>query len=72
LVKDVGPGSQAGFAVYADLPILRKEELPSINSPVLCVAGRTALDEAAAIMFAQLCNVHGLRMRVERTGIVVH
>jgi predicted PurR-regulated permease PerM len=54
--------------VYADLPILRKEELPvewQSDSPVLCVAGRTALDEAAAIMFAQLCNVHGLRTRVE-------
>jgi hypothetical protein len=54
--------------VYADLPILRKEELPvewQGDSPVLCVAGRTALDEAAAIMFAQLCNVHGLRTRVE-------
>jgi predicted PurR-regulated permease PerM len=54
--------------VYADLPILREEELPiewQGNSPVLCIAGRTALDEAAAIMFAQLCNAHGLRTRVE-------
>jgi hypothetical protein len=32
---------------------------------VLCIAGRTALDEAAGIMFAQLCNVHGLQTRVE-------
>lgn len=58
----------AAEPVSADLPILRKEELPvewQGDSPVLCVAGRTALDEAAAIMFAQLCNVHGLRARVE-------
>jgi predicted PurR-regulated permease PerM len=53
---------------YADLPILQKDELPiewKGDSPVLCVGGRTALDEAAAIMFAQLCNAHGLRARVE-------
>jgi hypothetical protein len=54
--------------IYADLPILRKDELPiewNGDNPVLCIAGRTALDEAAAIMFAQLCNAHGLRTRVE-------
>jgi predicted PurR-regulated permease PerM len=53
---------------YADLPILQRDELPiewKGDSPVLCVGGRTALDEAAAIMFAQLCNAHGLRARVE-------
>jgi predicted PurR-regulated permease PerM len=33
--------------------------------PVLCIAGRTPLDEAAALMLAQLCNVHGLAARVE-------
>src|SRR5580700_9258393 len=44
----------AAEPVSADLPILRKEELPvewQGDSPVLCVAGRTALDEAAAIIF---------------------
>jgi AI-2E family transporter len=58
----------AAEPIYADLPILRKEELPiewQGDSPVLCIAGRTALDEAAAIIFAQLCSVHGLRTRVE-------
>jgi predicted PurR-regulated permease PerM len=53
---------------YADLPILQRDELPidwKGDSPVLCVGGRTALDEAAAIMFAHLCNAHGLRARVE-------
>jgi predicted PurR-regulated permease PerM len=54
--------------IHADLPILQIDELPIEwrgDNPVLCIAGRTALDEAAAIMFAQLCNVHGLRARVE-------
>jgi predicted PurR-regulated permease PerM len=58
----------AAEPAYADLPILQTEELPIEwrgDSPVLCIAGRTALDEAAAIIFAQLCNVHGLRSRVE-------
>jgi hypothetical protein len=39
--------------------------LPFGGKIVLCIAGRTALDEAAAIIFAQLCNVHGLRTRAE-------
>jgi predicted PurR-regulated permease PerM len=54
--------------IHADLPILQKDKLPvdwKGDSPILCIGGRTALDEAAAIMFAQLCNVHGLRARVE-------
>ena len=57
--------------VYAQLPILQRDELPvewKGDTPVLCIAGRTALDEAAAIMFSQLCNVHGLRTRVEGPG----
>src|ERR1700742_3081783 len=58
----------AAEPIYVDLPILQKDELTGEwkgDSPVLCVGGRTALDEAAAIMFAQLCNAHGLRARVE-------
>ena len=54
--------------VYADLPVLQKVKLAPEwqgEHPVLCIAGRTPLDEAAAIMFAQLCNAHGLAARVE-------
>lgn len=58
----------AAEPIYPDLPTLKNDEL-SVEwqgaYPVLCIAGRTALDEAAGIMFAQLCNVHGLRTRVE-------
>jgi hypothetical protein len=32
---------------------------------VLCLAGRTPLDQAAAVLFAQLSNAHGLAARVE-------
>lgn len=51
-----------------DLPVLGKEALPSqwqAEHPVLCIAGRSLLDEAAAIMLAQLSTAHGLAARVE-------
>jgi predicted PurR-regulated permease PerM len=53
---------------YADLPILQaanvKPEWTSEN-PILCIAGRTPLDEAVAVMMSHLCKVHGLSARVE-------
>src|SRR6202140_3430079 len=55
-------------APYEDLPILSKGELPpewQSEYPVLCVAGRSLIDEAAAIMLAQLSTAHGLAARVE-------
>jgi predicted PurR-regulated permease PerM len=51
-----------------DVPVLRKEDLPPEwqgEHPVLCVAGRTLIDEAAAIMLGQLSTAHGLPARVE-------
>jgi hypothetical protein len=55
-------------APYENLPILVKEELPAEwrgEHPILCVAGRSLLDEAAAIMLGQLSTAHGLAARVE-------
>jgi predicted PurR-regulated permease PerM len=55
-------------APYESLRILRKEDLPAEwqgEHPVLCVAGRNPIDEAAAIMLAQLTGAHGLSARVE-------
>jgi len=60
--------SVAEDAPYEDLPVLSKGELPSewqSEYPVLCVAGRSFLDEAAAIMLGQLSTAHGLAARVE-------
>jgi predicted PurR-regulated permease PerM len=60
--------SVAEDAPYEDLPILSKGELPpewQSEYPVLCVAGRSLLDEAAAIMLSQLSTAHGLAARVE-------
>ena len=55
-------------AAYEDLPVLNKDELPAEwrgQHPVLCVAGRSLIDEAAAIMLGQLSTARGLAARVE-------
>jgi hypothetical protein len=60
--------SVAENATNETLPILSKESLPPEwqgEHPVLCVAGRSRIDEAAAIMLAQLSTTHGLAARVE-------
>jgi hypothetical protein len=60
--------SVAADAPYENLPILSKEYLPAEwqgEHPVLCVAGRNLIDEAAAIMLGQLSTAHGLPARVE-------
>jgi len=60
--------SVAENAAHENLPILSKENLPPEwqgEHPVLCVAGRSLIDEAAAIMLAQLSTAHGLTARVE-------
>jgi predicted PurR-regulated permease PerM len=60
--------SVAEDAPYENLPILSKQDLPPEwqgEHPVLCVAGRSLIDEAAAIMLGQLSTAHGLVARVE-------
>jgi len=60
--------SVAENAEQENLPVLSKESLPPEwqgEHPVLCVAGRSLIDEAAAIMLAQLSTAHGLSARVE-------
>jgi hypothetical protein len=50
------------------IPVLQPEELPlewQGVSPVLCIAARSFIDEAAAIMLGQLTAAHGLRARIE-------
>jgi predicted PurR-regulated permease PerM len=54
--------------VLYDLPVLNRAELASewrTEAPVLCAAGRSRLDEAAAAMLAQLLAKHGIGARVE-------
>jgi predicted PurR-regulated permease PerM len=54
--------------ISSNLPVVQKAQLTldwQGRFPVLCVAGRTPLDEAAAVLFSQLSNAHGLAARVE-------
>src|SRR5436305_9844579 len=56
-----------------NLPILTKEALPPQwqgEHPILCIAGRSLIDEAAAIMLAQLSTAHGLPARVEGAQVL--
>jgi predicted PurR-regulated permease PerM len=55
-------------AISSNLPVVQQADLPldwQGEFPVLSLAGRTPLDEAAAVLFAQLSNAHGLAARVE-------
>ena len=55
------------------LPVLKEQDLaPPFRSetPVLCIAGQSPLDEAAAMMLAQLLATHGLKARVENASIL--
>ena len=57
-----------GESGRADLPTLVPEDLnPRFRgeTPILCIAGQSPVDEAAAMMLAQLLTKHGLRARVE-------
>ena len=63
--------SVAENAPYEHLPVLSKMALlPEWQGdhPVLCVAGRSLIDESAAIMLSQLCTAHGLVARVGEAG----
>ena len=61
------------IAVSSNLPVLQKADLTPDwqgECPVLCLAGRTPLDEAAAVLFTQLANAHGLAARVESADAI--
>ena len=75
LVKTHTKDSEAAAAVEA-VPNLAVATLAALGTqdlapdwqseyPLLCVAGRTPLDEAAARLLGQLANAHGLAARVE-------
>jgi hypothetical protein len=50
------PSSTPGFAPQAS------------KTPILCVAGRSFLDEAAAALLAQILGKHGIEVKVEPAG----
>jgi predicted PurR-regulated permease PerM len=53
---------------HQKLPVLSKDALKpewQSEAPILCVAGQSPLDEAAARMCVQLSDLHGLSARIE-------
>jgi len=78
-VSEVTHDAEAAAAIEVteppgeDLPVLAKEELSpewQAETPVLCVAGRGPLDEAVALILAQLIEKHGVRARVEPAEVI--
>ena len=62
------PEPKEGEPAIPSTPILSNEELRAdwrVDHPVLCIASRSPLDEAAALMLAQLLEKHGLAARVQ-------
>jgi len=64
---------EAADKTVPELVVVKREALGPewrTDAPVLCVAGRTPLDQAAAAMIAQLLGKHGLGARVEGADAV--
>jgi predicted PurR-regulated permease PerM len=58
-----------------NLPILTKDKLATHwrgENPILCVPGRTGLDEAVASMLAQILSKHGIGARVEGADAIAN
>jgi predicted PurR-regulated permease PerM len=65
---DEAPEPKEGEPTAPRTPILSKEQLrPNwlVDHPVLCIGSRSPLDEAAAIMLAQLLEKHGLPAKIQ-------
>jgi hypothetical protein len=55
------------------IPVLRSEDLPlewQGERPILCIGGRSLIDQAAAIMLGQLTAAHGLSARTEGAEVL--
>ena len=79
--KEDAEEAQTGLASLSTMDEADEEPLPILEpadlapgweeeGSVLCIGGRTPLDEAAAAMLAALLNKHGLKARVAESGTV--
>ena len=77
--KEDAEEAQTGLASLSSMAEVDEEPLPILEpadlaqgweeeGSVLCIGGRTPLDEAAAAMLAGLLNKHGLKARVAESG----
>ena len=76
VTQDVEAAAAVNFIedprVY-DFPILAKDKLTTHwrgEAPVLCIAGRTGLDEAVAVMLAQILSKQGIGTRLEGVDVL--
>lgn len=63
----------AAEPALSHLPVLQIADLKPewmSSDPILCIAGRTPLDEAAAVMMSHLCRVHGLSVQVKGADVL--
>jgi predicted PurR-regulated permease PerM len=70
----VADGSQSTASQSLELPVLRRDELVAAwasAKPVLCIPGPTPLDEAAAVILAQILEKHGWRRSKKISGRVI-
>ncbi len=68
-----GPAAEPSLAERVSVAVPAPARLPpgwNAAQPVLCVGGRTALDDAAAAMVAQLLRKQGLGARCEKNSAV--
>lgn len=68
MTPEAAPALERQHDAILALPVVKKEDLApewQADTPVLCAAGRGSLDEAAAMMLAQLLEKRGLGARVE-------
>jgi len=63
------PNSEAIVAApLPDLPLAGLTPSRENEKPILCIAGRSFLDEAAAALFAQILEKHGMGRRLGLLG----
>jgi hypothetical protein len=67
--SDLTKATQRSASQFADLPILRHDELVGAwasAKPVLCIPGPSPLDEAAAVILAQILQKHGIGVQIKK------
>jgi predicted PurR-regulated permease PerM len=67
--SDVADAARASGPQSKDLPVLRRDELVGAwgsAKPVLCIPGPSPLDEAAAVILAQILEKHGIGVQVKK------
>jgi predicted PurR-regulated permease PerM len=71
--SDIADAGQPSASQSVDLPVLRREELVGAwasAKPVLCIPGSSPLDEAAAVILAQILEKHGIGVQVKKNQAV--